>query len=67
MSETNEFELCVLCGVETDVKKNTHVEERDWFVTGVWVALSEMCGGWVTKELDELLIFLNIIYSKKYL
>ena len=21
MSETNEFELCVLCGVETDVKK----------------------------------------------
>ena len=27
--------MCVFCREVTDVQKDTHVEERDWFVPGV--------------------------------
>ena len=27
--------MCVLCGEGADVRKDTHVEERVWFVQGV--------------------------------
>jgi hypothetical protein len=35
MMDTDKFEVCVLFGVGTDVRKDTHVEEREWFVQGV--------------------------------
>ena len=35
LSETYKFEFRILCGAVTDVRKDTHVEEREWFVQGV--------------------------------
>ena len=35
MMETEEFEVCVLCGEGTDVRNVTHVENRQWYVRGV--------------------------------
>ena len=35
MVDTDEFEMCILCSERTDVRKDTHVREREWFVQGV--------------------------------
>ena len=32
--KNEEFENCVVCGELTDVRLDTHVEEREWCVRG---------------------------------
>ena len=39
-----EYEVCVLCGVVTDVLVDDHVDERQWYVQGV-VQLCLKCAG----------------------
>ena len=35
MSDSEKFELSVLCCEQTDVRKDIYVEGREWFVPGV--------------------------------
>ena len=50
MSDTQEFEKCVLCGVVTDVLVDDPVEDRQWYVPGV----GQLCLGCAETGFTDL-------------
>ena len=45
----SDLEVCVYCGEKTDVKKNTHIDERKYYVEGCG-QLHEKCYSVVYKN-----------------
>ncbi len=58
---TNEFEHCILCGVETSVKISTHVDMRHGYIEGAGQLCPKCYSGGTDR--NHLAIPEHIIYS----
>lgn len=60
-SKANEFEHCILCGVETSVKIGTHIDMRHGYIEGAGQLCSKCYSGGTDR--NHLAIPEHIIYN----
>jgi hypothetical protein len=60
-ARANEFEHCVMCGVETAVKTDTHIDMRHGYIKGTGQLCSKCYSGGINR--NHLVIPEHIIYN----